>query len=161
MKIVPKVKPLVISFFFAFIGILIGQKLLSYENENVLISHCRQSNLQKIFSYNNLDNLPLEDRPKVLDLLTIKEYCLKYVSKETKTQLELLERYPLKEYDVLYEVVGYKIRLYADSFNRLENSRSEVQGKLLIGLLGFNVASLASQAIFLQADSQEIDDEES
>ena len=161
MKIVPKVKPLVISFFFAFIGILIGQKLLSYENENVLISHCRQSNLQKIFSYNNLDNLPLEDRPKVLDLLTIKEYCLKYVSKETKKQLELLEQYPLKEYDVLYEVVGYKIRLYADSFNRLENSRSEVQGKLLIGLLGFNVASLASQAIFLQADSQEIDDEES
>jgi len=56
MKIVPKVKPLVISFFFAFIGILIGQKLLSYENENVLISHCRQSNLQKIFSYNNLDD---------------------------------------------------------------------------------------------------------
>ena len=161
MKIVPKVKPLAISFVFAFLGILVGQKLLSYENENVLISHCRQSNLQKIFSYNNLDGLPYEDRPKVLDLLTIKEYCLKYVSKETKTQLELLERYPLKEYDVLYEVVGYKIRLYADSFNRLENSRSEVQGKLLIGLLGFNVASLASQAIFLQADSQEIDDEES
>ena len=75
--------------------------------------------------------------------------------------MELLEQYPLKEYDVLYEVVGYKIRLYADSFNRLENARSDVQGKLLIGLLGFNVASLASQAIFLQADSQEIEDEES
>jgi len=160
MKIVPKVKPLVVSFLFAFIGILIGQKLLSYENENVLISHCRQSNLQKIFSYNNLDDLPYEDRPKVLDLLTIKEYCLKYVSKETQEQLELLEEYPLKEYEVLYDVVGYKIRLYADSFNRLENSRSDFQGKLLIGLLGFNVASLATQAVFLHADSKEIEEEE-
>ena len=45
----------------------------------------------QIFSYNNLDDLPYEDRPKVLDLLTIKEYCIKYVSKETKEQLELLD----------------------------------------------------------------------
>ena len=158
MKIVPKVKPLIISFAFAFLGILIAQKLLSYENENVLISHCRQSNLQKIFTYNNLDDLPYEDRLKVLDLLTMKEYCLKYVSNQTKKQLKLLEQYPLKEYDVLYDVVGYKIRLYADSFNRIEKSRSDVQGKLLIGLLAFNVASLATQAVFLHADSKEIEE---
>ena len=74
--------------------------------------------------------------------------------------MELLEEYPLKEYEVLYDVVGYKIRLYADSFNRLENSRSDFQGKLLIGLLGFNVASLATQAVFLHADSKEIEEEE-
>ncbi len=160
MKILPKVKPLLISFSFAFLGILVGQKLLSYENENILISHCRQSNLQKIFSYNNLDGLPYEDRPKVLDLINIKDYCLKYVSKETKDELKLLEQYPLKEYDVLYEVVGYKIRLYADSFNRLENTRSNIQGKLLIGLLGFNVASLATMAIFLKADSEDIEEKE-
>ncbi len=47
----------------------------------------------------------------------------------------------------------------ADSYNRLENSRSEIQGKLLIALLGLNVATLATQAIFLQADSKEIDEE--
>ena len=41
----------------------------------------------------------------------------------------------------------------------IENARSETQGKLLIGLLGFNVAALATQAIFLQADSKEIDEE--
>ena len=48
LKIVPKVKPLFISFLFAFFGILVGQKLLSYENnlrenlknsETVLLSH--------------------------------------------------------------------------------------------------------------------------
>ena len=158
-NIVPKVKPLTISFLFAFAGILVGQKLLSYENENLIISHCRKSNLQHIFSYNNLDNVPYKERPKVLDLLKPKKYCYKYLSDKTKDQLKLLDQYPLKEYDVLYEVIGYKIRLYADSYNRLENSRSKTQGKLLIGLLGFNVATLATQAIFLQADSKEIDEE--
>tara|TARA_Y100001968_G_C19371741_1_gene725457 strand:- start:858 stop:1340 length:483 start_codon:yes stop_codon:yes gene_type:complete len=157
-KIVPKVKPLTISFFFAFAAILAGQRLLSYENENLIISHCRKLNLQHIFSYNNLDNVPYKERHKVLDLLKPKKYCYKYLSVKTKEQLELLDQYPLKEYDVLYEVIGYKIRLYADSYNRVENSRSESQGKLLIGLLGFNVAALATQAIFLQADSKEIDD---
>ena len=159
LKIVPKVKPLTISFVFAFSGILVGQKLLSYENENLLISHCRQSNLQHIFSYNNLDNIPYNQRPRVLELLTPKKYCYKYLSDKTKEQLEILDQYPLKQYDVLYEVIGYKIRLYADSYNRLENSRSEAQGRLLIGLLGFNVAALSTQAIFLQADSKEIDEE--
>ena len=158
-KIVPKVKPLTISFLFAFVGILIGQKLLSYENENLIISHCRQSNLQHIFSYNNLDNIPYKNRSEILSLLKPKKYCYKYLSAKTKEQLELLDQYPLKKYDVLYEVIGYKIRLYADSYNRLENSRSETQGKLLLSLLGFNVASLATQAIFLQADSKEIDEE--
>jgi hypothetical protein len=158
-QIVPKVKPLAISFLFAFAGILVGQKLLSYENENLIISHCRKSNLQHIFSYNNLDNVSYEERPRVLGLLKPKKYCYKYLSDKTKEQLELLDQYPLKEYEVLYEVIGYKIRLYADSYNRLENSRSETQGKLLIGLLGFNVATLATQAIFLQADSKEIDEE--
>ena len=88
-----------------------------------------------------------------------KNYCYKYFSAKTKEQLELLDQYPLKEYDVLYEVIGYKIRLYADSYNRLENTRSETQARLLLSLLGFNVATLATQAIFLQADSKEIDKE--
>ena len=158
MKLQPKVKPLIVSFFFALIGILIGQKLLSYENKNILISHCRRSNLQNIFSYNNLNDLSYEKRPEVLETLIIKEYCLKFISKKTKEKLELLEQYPLKEYDEFYDVVGYKIRLYADSFNRLENSRSDFQGKLLIGLLGFNVASLTAQSVFLYADSKEIDE---
>ncbi len=158
-KIVPKVKPLTISFLFAFAAIIVGQKLLSYENENLIISHCRQSNLQHIFSYNNLNDIPYESRAIVLDLLKPKPYCYKYLSKKTKNQLNLLDKYPLKDYDTQYEVIGYKIRLYADSFNRLENNRSETQGKLLIGLLAFNVASLATQAIFLQADSKEIEEE--
>ena len=159
LNIVPKVKLLTISLFFAFAGILIGQKLLSYENENQIISHCRKSNLQHIFSYNNLDNIPYKERVKVLSLLKPKNYCYKYFSAKTKEQLELLDQYPLKEYDVLYEVIGYKIRLYADSYNRLENTRSETQARLLLSLLGFNVATLATQAIFLQADSKEIDKE--
>ena len=89
----------------------------------------------------------------------IKVLIYKYLSDKTKEELELLDQYPLKKYDILYEVIGYKIRLYADSYNRLENSRSKTQGKLLIGLLGFNVATLATQAIFLQADSKEIDED--
>lgn len=158
IKLVSKVKPLIISFLFAFSGIVVGQKLLSYENENIIISHCRQSNLQNIFSYNNLDNIPYEDRPNVLNLLKPKKYCYKYFSEETKDKLEFLDQYPVKEYEVLYEVMGYKIRLYADSYNKIEKSRSETQGKLLISLLGFNVATLATQAIFLQADSKDIDE---
>ena len=158
-KIVPKVKPLFISFLFAFFGILVGQKLLSYENENLIIAHCRQANLQHIFSYNNLDDIPYKDRPIVLDLLQPKKYCYKYLSKETINQLELLDQYPLKEYDVLYQVIGYKIRLYADSYNRIENSRSIFQNRLLISLLILNVASLSTQAIFLRADSIEIENE--
>ena len=78
IKIVPKVKPLFISFLFAFCGILVGQKLLSYENENLIISHCRQSNLQNIFSYNNLDNIPYKERQTVLNLLQPKKYCYKF-----------------------------------------------------------------------------------
>jgi len=157
INIVPKVKPLTISFIFAFVGILVGQKLLSYENENVIIAHCRQSNLQHIFSYNNLDNIPYEERPKVLKLLKPKKYCYKYLTKEIKQQLELLDQYPLKEYDILYQVIGYKIRLYADSYNKIENKRSELQNKLLISLLILNVSALTSQAIFLKADSEEIE----
>ena len=156
-KIVPKVKPLFISFFFAFIGTLIGQKLLSYENENLIISHCRQSNLQYIFSYNNLDNIPYKDRPTVLNLLQPKKYCYKYLSAETINQLELLDQYPLKEYDILYQVIGYKIRLYADSYNRIENSRSTVQNRLLLSLSILNVAFLLTQAIFLRVDSEGIE----
>ena len=159
LKIVPKVKPLFISFLFAFFGILVGQKLLSYENENLIISHCRQVNLQHIFSYNNLDDIPYKDRPIVLNLLQPKKYCYKYLSTETINQLELLDQYPLKEYDVLYQVIGYKIRLYADSYNRIENSRSIFQNRLLISLLILNVASLSTQAIFLRADSEEIENE--
>ena len=157
INIVPKVKPLAISFLFALMGILVGQKLLSYENENVIIAHCRQSNLQHIFSYNNLDNIPYEERPKVLKFLEPKKYCYEYLTEETKQQLELLDRYPLKEYDVLYQVIGYKIRLYADSYNRIENKRSHFQNNLLISLLILNVSTLTSQAIFLKADSEEIE----
>ena len=57
---------------------------------------------------------------------------------------------------MLYEVIGYKIRLYADSFNKIENSRNAVQGNLLLALLALNVASLGSQAIFLKQDSTDI-----
>ena len=159
IKIVPKVKPLAISFLFALVGILVGQKLLSYENENVIISHCRQSNLQHIFSYNNLDSIPYSERPKVLNLLKPKKYCYKYLTKNIKQQLELLDQYPLKQYDILYQVIGYKIRLYADSYNRIENKRSKFQSKLLISLLILNVSTLTSQAIFLKADSEEIESE--
>ena len=159
IKIVPKVKPLAISFLFALMGILVGQKLLSYENENVIISHCRQSNLQHIFSYNNLDAIPYEERPKVLNLLKPKKYCYKYLTKEIQNQLKLLDQYPLKEYEILYQVIGYKIRLYADSYNKIENSRSKFQSKLLISLLILNVSTLTSQAIFLKADSEEIESE--
>ncbi len=159
VSIVPKVKPLAISFVFALMGILVGQKLLSYENENVIIAHCRQSNLQHIFSYNNLDNIPYEERPKVLNLLKPKKYCYKYLTKEIQTQLKLLDQYPLKEYEILYQVIGYKIRLYADSYNKIENSRSNFQSKLLISLLILNVSTLTSQAIFLKADSEEIESE--
>ena len=159
IKIVPKVKPLAISFLFALVGILVGQKLLSYENENVIISHCRQSNLQHIFSYNNLDSIPYSERPKVLNLLKPKKYCYKYLTKDIKQQLELLDQYPLKQYDILYQVIGYKIRLYADSYNRIENKRSKFQSKLLISLLILNVSTLTSQAIFLKADSEEIEPE--
>ena len=158
IKIVPKVKPLAISFLFALMGILVGQKLLSYENENVIISHCRQSNLQHIFSYNNLDAIPYEERPKVLKLLKPKE-CYKYLTKEIQNQLKLLDQYHLKEYEILYQVIGYKIRLYADSYNKIENSRSNFQSKLLISLLILNVSTLTSQAIFLKADSEEIESE--
>ena len=159
IKIVPKVKPLAISFLFALVGILVGQKLLSYENENVIISHCRQSNLQHIFSYNNLDSIPYSERPKVLNLLKPKKYCYKYLNKDIKQQLELLDQYPLKQYDILYQVIGYKIRLYADSYNKIENKRSKFQSKLLISLLILNVSTLTSQAIFLKADSEEIESE--
>ena len=159
IKIVPKVKPLAISFVFALMGILVGQKLLSYENENVIIAHCRQSNLQHIFSYNNLDAIPYEERPIVLNLLKPKKYCYKYLTKEIQNQLKLLDQYPLKEYEILYQVIGYKIRLYADSYNKIENSRSNFQSKLLISLLILNVSTLTSQAIFLKADSEEIESE--
>ena len=159
IKIVPKVKPLFISFLFAFIGILVGQKLLSYENENLIISHCRQSNLQHIFSYNNLDEISYSERKKVLNLVQPKKFCYKYFSSETINQLELLDQYPLKDYDILYQVIGYKIRLYADSYNRIENSRSIVQNRLLLFLLILNVAFLLTQAIFLKADSEGIENE--
>ena len=159
IKIVPKVKPLFISFLFAFIGILVGQKLLSYENENLIISHCRQSNLQHIFSYNNLDNIPDSERQNVLKLIKPKKFCYKYFSSETKNQLQLLDQYPLKEYNILYQVVGYKIRLYADSYNRIENSRSIVQNRLLLFLIILNAAFLLTQAIFLKADSEELENE--
>ena len=159
IKIVPKVKPLFISFLFAFVGILVGQKLLSYENENLIISHCRQSNLQHIFAYNNLDDIPYSERQKVLNLIQPKRFCYKYFSSETINQLELLDQYPLQEYDVLYQVIGYKIRLYADSYNRIENSRSTIQNRLLLFLLILNVAFLLTQAIFLKADSEGIENE--
>ena len=133
-----------------------GQKLLSYENENIVIFHCRQLILN-IFSYNNLVNIPYEKRPEVLKLLNIRQYCYEYISNETKEQLEILDQYPLKEYEVLYEVIGYKIRLYADSFNKIENTRNSFQGNLLLALLALNVASLGSQAIFLKEDSADID----
>ena len=158
-KIVPKVKPLVVSFLFAFLAVLVGQILLSYENENLIIAHCRQSNLQTIFAYNNLDEIPPSDKPKVLGLLKPKKFCYEYLTSEIKDQLKILDQYPLKDYDVLYQVVGYKIRLYADSYNRIENQRSVNQSRFLIGLLILNVAALAAQAIFLKADSKDIDDE--
>ena len=157
MKLIPKVKPLLLSFFFTFLSISTGLKLLSYEKDNIILAHCRQLNLQQIFSYNNLDDIPFQDRINVLTLLQSKSYCKKYLTKKTVEQVKVLDEYPLIEYDVLYEVVGYKIRLYADSYNRLENIRSEQQSKLLISLLAFHVASLAMQSIFLQADSQDIE----
>ena len=157
IKLKQKVKPLFISFLFVFFGIISGQKLLSYENENIVISHCRQLNLHNIFSYNNLINIPFSNRPSVLNLLNINEHCYKYIPTETKEQLEILDNYPLDDYEVLYEVIGYKIRLYADSFNKIENSRSEIQGHLLLTLLALNVAYFAAQAIFLKQDSTDID----
>ena len=157
IKLKQKVKPLFISFLFVLFGIIAGQKLLAYENENIVIFHCRQLNLHNIFSYNNLINIPYEKRIDVLNLLNLSKYCYKYISKETEEQLEILDQYPLKDFEVLYEVIGYKIRLYADSFNKIENSRNEVQGNLLLALLSLNVASLGSQAIFLKEDSADID----
>ena len=157
IKLKQKVKPLFISFLFVLFGIIVGQKLLAYENENIVIFHCRQLNLHNIFSYNNLINIPYEKRIDVLNLLNLSKYCYEYISKETEEQLEILDQYPLKDFEVLYEVIGYKIRLYADSFNKIENSRNEVQGNLLLALLSLNVASLGSQAIFLKEDSADID----
>ncbi len=159
-QLLPKVKPLLISFSFAFLSIITGLILLSYEKDNIVLAHCRKLNLQQIFSYNNIDNIPYKDRLQVLDLLDSKPYCKKYLSNEISDQIKALEEYPVKQYDILYEVVGYKIRLYADSYNRMENSRSEKQSQLLISLLAFNVASLATQSIFLQADSLDIEDED-
>tara|TARA_Y100001968_G_C19090836_1_gene587634 strand:- start:157 stop:639 length:483 start_codon:yes stop_codon:yes gene_type:complete len=158
LRLIPKVKPLLLSFFFAFLSVITGLKLLSYEKDNIILAHCRKLNLQQIFSYNNIDNVPYDERLKVLNLIKPKKYCQKYLSKDILDQIKLLEEYPLQQYDILYEVVGYKIRLYADSYNRLENHRSDLQSKLLISLLAFNVASLATQSIFLQADSKEIED---
>ena len=89
IKLKQKVKPLFISFLFVFFGIISGQKLLSYENENIVISHCRQLNLHNIFSYNNLINIPFSNRPSVLNLLNINEHCYKYIPTETKEQLEI------------------------------------------------------------------------
>jgi len=157
IKLTQKVKPLFISFLFIFFAIVSGQKLLSYENENIVIFHCRQLNLHNIFSYNNLVNIPYEKRPEVLNLMDISQYCYKYISDDTKEQLEILDQYPLKNYEILYEVIGYKIRLYADSFNKIENSRNTIQGNLLLALLALNVASLGTQAIFLKRDSADID----
>ena len=157
IKLRQKVKPLFISFIFVFVGIIAGQKLLSYENENIIISHCRQLNLHNIFAYNNLVNISYSSRPSVLNLLNINEYCYKYISSDAKEQLKILDKYPLEDYEVLYEVIGYRIRLYADSFNKLENSRTEVQSTLLLTLLALNVAYFAAQAIFLKQDSKDID----
>ena len=52
-----------------------------------------------------------------------------------------------------------EIRLYADSLNELENSRSDFQRKMLIILLTYNVSYLTTQAIFLLADSKGIDED--
>ena len=71
--------------------------------------------------------------------------------------MQLLDEYPLKEYDILYQVVGYKIRLYADSYNRIQNSRSIIQNRLILSLSILNVAFLLTQAIFLRIDSEGIE----
>ena len=63
----------------------------------------------------------------------------------------------MEDYEALYEVIGYRIRLYADSFNKLENSRTEFQTTLILTLLALNVAYFAAQAIFLKQDSADID----
>ncbi len=155
--IVPKVRPLMLSFLFALISVIIGQSLLSYEIDNIVLGHCRKMNLQNIFSYNNLESIPYKNRVAILNLMKSPVYCNKYLSNDSKVSINQLNKYRVSDYKVLHEIQGYKIRLYADSYNRMENSRSQKQSKLLVSLLVFNVLALTFTAIFLQADSKEIE----
>ncbi len=152
--IVPKVRLLCISFFFAFISIILSQVLLAYEKDNIILSHCRKLNLEQIFSYNKLSDLPQSNQIMILDTMKLHQTCISYLPSEV--QKDVLS---INSTNYHYESVGHNIRIYADAFNSLESQRSHMQSRLLIYLMSFNVASLFVMAIFLHADSCEIEQE--
>jgi len=154
-----KVKPLFLSFLFGLIGIGIGQKMLSNETESILISHCRNLNNQNIFTFNKLSSVNILDNKQILEGLEIKKSCLKYISRKKLDEIDSLNDYEINSPEVLFEIIGYKFRLYADGFNETENFRFNSKRKFLISLLIFNVAALALQAIFLKADSEDLEED--
>lgn len=147
-----KVKPLILSFTFALMCILIGQILLKYQKQSITLDHCKKLNTQNIFIYNRLEKIKKNEYEKVLKQIQLPFFCNYFLEKTVDDEIKSIELS-----NTNYENKGYILRLYSDSFNQFQNRRSKSQGNFLIILLLFNVFTLISQSIFLLEDSKDID----
>lgn len=156
-KIQPKVRPLVLSLAFAFVAMLAGQYLLYREGKLNYLDSCRSLNKQNIGFFNSIESysdpdvfLPLHSK------FLPPQYCSELIEDKLAKPLSSLPAAEDSSASIKQQILGYKLRLYADAYQDSLSVLSEETQWYLFSILIFNVASLTVMSVFLRYDSKDI-----
>ena len=156
-KIQPKVRPLVISLVFAFLAMLSGQYLLYRESKLNFLDACKSLNRQNIGFFNTIESYV---NPELFVSIHPKfqppSYCYAMISGELEESLSALPVIADASASIKQELLGYKLRLYADAYQDSVSVISEETQWYLFSILVLNVSSLAVMSVFLKYDSEDI-----
>lgn len=156
-KIQPKTKPLMASVFLAFFYMITAQMLLIRETERSLLSNCRELNKQNIGFMANIDSHQSNiNNTEIFAYFEPKPECQQVVKDFVDTDLQNLNNHQETSYPIIKEIESMKLRIYADGYQDAESNFDNITSNLLLSLLIMNVATLASLAVFLKYDSQDI-----
>ena len=152
-----KILFLLFSIGLASFSMMSGQILLFREEKDSLISHCRSLNRQNTNFFNKASSGSVDYFNSETRLLfQPPKYCTDLHNLDTINSINDLSRYKADTSTAIRELTGYSLRLYADSYQALQSERGDQTKSIILVLMVFNVMGLASLAIFLNYDSEDI-----
>ena len=136
---------------------LSGQYLLYRESKLNFLDACKSLNRQNIGFFNTIESYV---NPELFVSIHSKfqppRYCYAMISGELEESLSALPVIADASASIKQELLGYKLRLYADAYQDSVSVISEETQWYLFSILVLNVSSLAVMSVFLKYDSEDI-----
>jgi len=156
-KVFPKVKPLALTYFLAFVAMVTTQRLLYRQVDINMITHCRELNKQNIGFINTLHTYNNSQRSLALILKMMPtEYCSSIVNEKISSNLSEFDNYKTSDPKNKIEVISMILKIYADGYQDKLSDMSTGMQTTLFFLVIINVASMTSMSVFLWLDSLDI-----